>query len=236
METVALPSFIFKPFSGLKESLSKWKYLSFAQKVSLGYLLVLLVSLPLLITTMAGGAIYFRSRAYSPPATPPTPPNPSPTPVPSTLVNGSFENDSDNNNLPDGWSVLNTGANDGRFLYPEAPDGTYVVKFTPVRRVGFKTIYQQKNISGSSQDVWNFRLWTKTEMTDPRGKVRVRITFRNSRNNISQTVNYDLQKTNIGTYQSGTLTAPQAYNQVIFYIQSSISQGEVFLDDVVLYR
>lgn len=235
METVALPSFIFKPFSGLKGSLSKWKYLSFAQRVSLGYLLVLLVSLPLLITTMAGGAIYFRSRAYSPPATPPTPPNPSPTPVPSTLVNGSFENDVDNNNLPDGWDVLNTGPNDGRSLYPEAPDGLYVVKFTP-SRVGFKTIYQQKNVSGSIGDVWNFKLWTKTELRDPRGRMRVRMTFRNPISRTSQTVSYDLQKTNIGTYQSGTLTAPQAYKQVVFFFQSSISQGEVFLDDVVLYK
>jgi hypothetical protein len=143
--------------------------------------------------------------------------------------------DKNSNSLPDGWTGLHLGTNDKR-IASSAADGGYIFQVTPSSTTSsYKGLTQALNQSGRLNDAWRISLWAKTAASSPPGTLRVRLKFTNASGSVlyaSQT----LAKNSQGGYQSFTLLAPQDYARVTLSLESSITQGNVYLDNVSIVR
>ena len=98
----------------------------------------------------------------------------------------------------------------------------------------YKNLNQDITLTGSKGSVFNFSTWLKTS-SDAAGDLRVSLVFTNS-SGTKQEVNTLLTKNTQGGYQIKNITAPINYVNVKIKLESRLSKGLVYFDDVSLSK
>jgi hypothetical protein len=160
----------------------------------------------------------------------------SPTPAPaSNLTNPSFEIDQNNDTFPDNWNRTNSNSNDKR-IASTAADGAYIYQMSPSSSTTvYKSVNQPVTQAGRQYDAWNVRVWTRTSVSNPSGNVRVRIAFKNAAGK-TLSASKALTRSTAGGYQSVTIKAPHDFASMTVFLESSVIQGNVYLDNVSLQK
>src|SRR5688500_377862 len=114
----------------------------------------------IVVTLMYGGTtgtVWYDDIALTTGSLPPTP-----TPVGGAelLANGSYETDSDANNVPDSWVFRYMAAGSGRDC-TVAQHGTCSVRINGSTQMA--EAYQRFNLAGIAGDAFTVRAWTRAE-------------------------------------------------------------------------
>jgi hypothetical protein len=172
------------------------------------------------------------------PSPSPSAPSATPTPTlvvkPSVLINGSFEIDSNQDNLPDDWSKSRTNGRDIR-IESSLADGSYIFRFTPISGNNVKGLSQGHLISGTTGDVWQITLWTKTDLAMPTGRLRVQLMLQTAAG-AEVAITQDLPPNVTGAYQTVSITAPIDYASITLRLESLLADSNGYLDNISLTR
>jgi hypothetical protein len=148
-------------------------------------------------------------------------------------LNRSFEIDQNNDSYPDGWKRTNSTTNDW-LVTASLADGANVYQMSPSSSATkYKSLNQALSRSGRLTDLWQVTLWSRTELNNPAGSLRVRLAFKNS-DGVTKSASQTLIESAEGGYQTVTLSAPQDYVSMTIFVESSITQGNAYFDDVLI--
>lgn len=187
----------------------------------------------IVVTLMYGGTsgtVWYDDVALTTGSLPPTP-----TPIggAEVLVNGSYETDTDANNVPDNWTFRSIPAGSGRDC-TVAQHGTCSVHINGSTQMA--EAYQRFNLTGIAGDAFTVRAWTRAENALSTTKYRLKIVVYHN----DGTYGVMTYAPAAGSYDwaliERSFTTQKAYYRIQVSVIYGESSGSVWFDSVSLLR
>jgi parallel beta-helix repeat protein len=145
---------------------------------------------------------------------------------------GSFEQDNDNNGIPDFWNTTGLTGLDGR-SNQFAKHGFYSMKFAGQSGVT-KTLKQTIMKNGSAGDDFLYVLWSKAQNAPSGFKYRTQVSFYNGNVLVEQRIKDYAAGTHDWEYKWLPITVSGDYTRIEVEIIYSLSSGTVWFDSCSL--